>query len=436
MRAAAIDCGTNSLRLLIADVEDGQVRDVVRTMRVVRLGEGVDVTGRLAPEALERAWAGVQDYADQIKAAGVQAVRMVATSASRDAENADEFVAGVVARLGQPPEVISGAEEAHLSFVGARCVLDIPGTVAVVDIGGGSTEFVVGSEDVDAALSVDVGCVRMTERHLRSDPPAATEIAAATHDIDAGIARAQDATHFAGAAAVLHKPLAHEAPLMKPGAPVLQLLPVSTRQVDEQPSLLRVLPSSQPSLASRAPLPQVFAASHRPGTMLPRVSHTPEAHEPLPVAPGVAVLHVPPFSMKQVDAFRRLQFGELAEILRDENRSVLFSSHTTQDVEQLSDSITFLHKGKTLASQDKETYIEGWRRVMCTGNLADDFKLENVAGIKSNGSIHELKVKNYNDSILTSLADKGLSVTQVDRMSLEQIFIASVREIQAYESRN
>ena len=199
MRAAAIDCGTNSLRLLIADVEDGQVRDVVRTMRVVRLGEGVDVTGRLAPEALERAWAGVQDYADQIKAAGVQAVRMVATSASRDAENADEFVAGVVARLGQPPEVISGAEEAHLSFVGARCVLDIPGTVAVVDIGGGSTEFVVGSEDVDAALSVDVGCVRMTERHLRSDPPAATEIAAATHDIDAGIARAQDATHFAGA---------------------------------------------------------------------------------------------------------------------------------------------------------------------------------------------------------------------------------------------
>ena len=95
MRAAAIDCGTNSLRLLIADVEDGQVRDVVRTMRVVRLGEGVDVTGRLAPEALERAWAGVQDYADQIKAAGVQAVRMVATSASRDAENADEFVAGV-----------------------------------------------------------------------------------------------------------------------------------------------------------------------------------------------------------------------------------------------------------------------------------------------------------------------------------------------------
>lgn len=199
MRAAAIDCGTNSIRLLIADVEGGQVRDVERTMTVVRLGEGVDVTGRLAPEALERTWAAVADYAERIQSAGVEAVRMVATSASRDAENSQEFVAGVVQRLGQAPEVISGAEEAHLSFVGARSVLDVAGTVAVVDIGGGSTEFVVGSDDVDAALSVDVGCVRMTERHLHSDPPSGTEIAAAIHDIDAGVARAQDATHFAGA---------------------------------------------------------------------------------------------------------------------------------------------------------------------------------------------------------------------------------------------
>lgn len=199
MRAAAIDCGTNSLRLLIADVQDGQVRDVVRTMTVVRLGQGVDVTGRLAPEALERTWATVAQYAEQIRAAGVEAVRMVATSASRDADNSEEFVAGVVQRLGQPPEVISGAEEAHLSFIGARSVLDVAGIVAVVDVGGGSTEFVVGSDDVHSAVSVDVGCVRMTERHLHSDPPGAAEIAAATHDIDAGIARAQDATHFAGA---------------------------------------------------------------------------------------------------------------------------------------------------------------------------------------------------------------------------------------------
>lgn len=150
--------------------------------------------------------------------------------------------------------------------------------------------------------------------------------------------------------------------------------------------------------------------------------------------PRLVILDEPTTGLDPVARYEVL--SELAEILRDENRSVLFSSHTTQDVEQLSDSITFLHKGKTLASQDKETYIEGWRRVMCTGNLADDFKLANVAGIKSNGSIHELKVKNFDESILNEIANKGLSVTQVDRMSLEQIFIASVREIQANESRN
>ena len=109
MRVAAIDCGTNSIRLLIADVVDGQVTDVERLMTVVRLGEGVDVTGRLAPAALARTWTAVEDYAARIEAAGAEAVRMVATSASRDAENSAEFVEGVVARLGHAPEVISGA---------------------------------------------------------------------------------------------------------------------------------------------------------------------------------------------------------------------------------------------------------------------------------------------------------------------------------------
>ncbi len=196
MRVAAIDCGTNSIRLLIADVENGLVHDVTRVMRVVRLGEGVDVSGRLSEQAMQRTWAGVEDYAAQIHAAGAQRVRMVATSASRDAANADEFVAGVVQRLGQAPEVISGAEEAHLSFIGARSVLDLPGEVLVVDIGGGSTEFVVGADDVTAARSVNIGCVRMTERHLRDDPPTPAQIAAATADIDEAIEVARAATGF------------------------------------------------------------------------------------------------------------------------------------------------------------------------------------------------------------------------------------------------
>ena len=193
MRVAAIDCGTNSIRLLIADVQGGTVRDVTRVMTVVRLGEGVDVSGRLSSPALTRTWAAVADYAAQIDAAGVQRVRMVATSASRDAANADEFVAGVVSRLGQAPEVISGVEEARLSFLGATGDLvaaGMEGPFLVVDIGGGSTEFVRGTSTVQAATSVDMGCVRMTERHLRTDPPTPDEIATAIRDIDAVIDRA------------------------------------------------------------------------------------------------------------------------------------------------------------------------------------------------------------------------------------------------------
>jgi exopolyphosphatase / guanosine-5'-triphosphate,3'-diphosphate pyrophosphatase len=196
MRVAAIDCGTNSIRLLIADVGPSGLTDVTRTMQVVRLGEGVDVSGRISAAAMERTWAAVDDYADQIRSRGAQVVRMVATSASRDAHNAAQFTAGVVERLGVAPEVISGEEEAQLSFRGATSVIDVAGRVAVVDIGGGSTEFVVGAERVEVAVSEDIGCVRMTERHLHSDPPTAAEIAGAIGDIDAAIDDALAVTRF------------------------------------------------------------------------------------------------------------------------------------------------------------------------------------------------------------------------------------------------
>jgi exopolyphosphatase/guanosine-5'-triphosphate,3'-diphosphate pyrophosphatase len=195
---AGIDCGTNSIRLLIADVTDGGLVDVDRRMLVVRLGQGVDATGRLAPEALERTFAATRSYAQAISDAGVDRVRFVATSATRDAENAAEFRTGVAAILGVEPEVITGEQEAALSFAGATAGLsaatdaDLARPYLVVDVGGGSTEFVLGDvidgrPTVLASRSVDVGCVRMRERRLHSDPPTAEEIAAATADIDAAI---------------------------------------------------------------------------------------------------------------------------------------------------------------------------------------------------------------------------------------------------------
>ncbi|MEV3935235.1 Ppx/GppA phosphatase family protein [Glycomyces sp. NPDC049804] len=185
-RVAGIDCGTNSIRLLIADIDEtGRLHDVVRRMEVVRLGEGVDRTGRLSDAALERTRVALADYTAQIREHGVEAVRMVATSASRDAENAADFKSMVTAVLGQDPEVITGDEEARLSFTGAVATLPVhEGQRLLIDIGGGSTEFVRGTgADVAAAISVNVGCVRMTERHLRSDPPHADEIAGAVADI-------------------------------------------------------------------------------------------------------------------------------------------------------------------------------------------------------------------------------------------------------------
>jgi exopolyphosphatase / guanosine-5'-triphosphate,3'-diphosphate pyrophosphatase len=202
-RVAAIDCGTNSLRLLIADLDPRArtLTDVTRRMEIVRLGQDVDATGELAQPALQRTFRVLAEYESQIKESGAAAVRMVATSATRDARNAAEFAAGVRDILGVPPEVISGDEEARLSFTGATAELgpDRPGPSSgdqlgppylVVDIGGGSTEFVLGdpaSTDL-AAISVDIGCVRLTERYLHSDPPTARQISAATADIDRKLA--------------------------------------------------------------------------------------------------------------------------------------------------------------------------------------------------------------------------------------------------------
>ena len=197
-RVAAVDCGTNSIRLLVADADPrtGELVDLERRMTIVRLGQGVDRTGRLAPEALERTFAACREYAAIIKEHGAQRVRFVATSASRDAENRDEFVRGVLDILGVEPEVISGDEEAEFSFTGATRELtgrdDLHRPFLVVDIGGGSTEFVVGEDHVRAARSVDVGCVRMTERHLVrdgvvSDPPSEEQVAAIRADIEAAL---------------------------------------------------------------------------------------------------------------------------------------------------------------------------------------------------------------------------------------------------------
>jgi exopolyphosphatase/guanosine-5'-triphosphate,3'-diphosphate pyrophosphatase len=195
-RVAAVDCGTNSIRLLVADVDPstGEVTDLDRRMTIVRLGQGVDRTGRLAPEALERTFAACREYAAVIKEHGAEKLRFVATSASRDAENRDDFVRGVLDILGVEPEVISGDQEAEFSFTGATKELagGGAGEYLVVDIGGGSTEFVVGAAHARAARSVDIGCVRLTERHVRSDPPSQAEVAAIRADIEAALDLAEE----------------------------------------------------------------------------------------------------------------------------------------------------------------------------------------------------------------------------------------------------
>ncbi|BBZ08807.1 exopolyphosphatase [Mycolicibacterium doricum] len=204
-RVAAVDCGTNSIRLLIADAADGRLTDVHREMRIVRLGQGVDATGEFAPDALARTRAALAAYAELMRAHQVAKVRMVATSAARDVANRDAFfqmtadVLGEVAD-GAAAEVITGIEEAELSFRGAVGDLDpADAPFVVVDLGGGSTEVVVGREAVDASFSADIGCVRLTERCLHSDPPTAGEVAAARQVIRGALDEALRHVPVAGA---------------------------------------------------------------------------------------------------------------------------------------------------------------------------------------------------------------------------------------------
>lgn len=213
-RVAAIDCGTNSIRLLVADVDPatGDFEEIDRRMRIVRLGQGVDRTGRLAPEALERTFEACREYAGAVKELGAERLRFVATSASRDAENSGTFVRGVLDILGVEPEVVTGDQEAQLSFDGATKELvggdHLEKPYLVVDIGGGSTEFVVGDDHVRAARSVDIGCVRMTERHLVLDgavvDPVTPERAAAIRsDVEAALDLAEETVPISSAATLV-----------------------------------------------------------------------------------------------------------------------------------------------------------------------------------------------------------------------------------------
>ena len=191
MRVAAIDCGTNSIRLLIADIDGSNFREVVRDMEIVRLGQGVDQTGQFHPDAIARTLAAVDKFAAEIAKRGVEKIRFCATSATRDATNRHLFVDGVRQRLGIELEVISGDEEAALSFAGAiKDLAPSNGPFLVVDIGGGSTEFVFGTSTVEAARSVNIGCARMTERHFASDPVTTAQLELARTDIQAAIAQA------------------------------------------------------------------------------------------------------------------------------------------------------------------------------------------------------------------------------------------------------
>lgn len=190
-RVAAIDCGTNSIRLLIADISGGKFKEVLRDMEIVRLGQGVDENKSFHPDAINRTLAAVEKFKNQLAGKGVEKIRFCATSATRDAANRDLFIDGVRQTLGVEVEVIPGEEEARLSFNGAtKELLHSDAPFLVVDIGGGSTEFVYGNEEVEFAKSVDIGCVRMSERHLKSQPVEMSQVAQAINDIDKAIAQA------------------------------------------------------------------------------------------------------------------------------------------------------------------------------------------------------------------------------------------------------
>lgn len=204
MRVAAYDCGTNSLRILVADYDEatGAMTELARDMRIVRLGEGVDRTGRVSAAALERTLAALREFDAVARPLGIDRTRFCATSAARDAENAVDFEAAVREVIGVGPEVITGAEEAALSFTGAVGGLGeaYPQPYLVVDIGGGSTEFIVGAAEVSASRSLDIGSVRLTERHFHNDPPTADQVAAAVADVDAALDTVAEAGVDLGAA--------------------------------------------------------------------------------------------------------------------------------------------------------------------------------------------------------------------------------------------
>ena len=190
-RVATIDCGTNSIRLLIADISGGKFKEVLRDMEIVRLGQGVDENKSFHPDAINRTLAAVEKFKNQLAGKGVEKIRFCATSATRDAANRDLFIDGVRQILGVEVEVIPGEEEARLSFNGAtKELLQSDAPFLVVDIGGGSTEFVYGNKEVEFAKSVDIGCVRMSERHLKSQPVEMSQVAQAIIDIDKAIAQA------------------------------------------------------------------------------------------------------------------------------------------------------------------------------------------------------------------------------------------------------
>ena len=204
VRVGAIDCGTNSIRLLIADRTESGLQYIVRRSEIVRLGQDVDRTGRINDEAMARTLTVAREYAQLCREHGVEKVRFVATSASRDAENSADFVAGVHTAFGEydiEPEVISGAEEASLSFTGATGALQASGAkppFLVVDLGGGSTELVRGAGSVEQSISLNIGSVRMTERFLHADPTTADEVAAALVEINAAFDRAEETVNLTG----------------------------------------------------------------------------------------------------------------------------------------------------------------------------------------------------------------------------------------------
>jgi exopolyphosphatase / guanosine-5'-triphosphate,3'-diphosphate pyrophosphatase len=193
VRLAAVDVGTNSTRLLVADVDGDRILDQLeREMVITRLGRGVDRTRRFEPASLRRTLDVLGDYAGRCRRLRVDATRVVATSATRDATNRDEFLGGVRELFGVEAEVLSGDEEAATSYLGAIHDLRGDERTLVIDIGGGSTEFIIGNHDPEAMLSIDIGCVRLLERHLSSDPPTPSEVAALRADVREHLAKVFD----------------------------------------------------------------------------------------------------------------------------------------------------------------------------------------------------------------------------------------------------